>query len=192
MDLAKIVDEDGFCNSLFHFLGFDHVDYMDMSDYEGANVLHDLNHPLPGDLCDRYDFILDGGTTEHVFNVPQAFANYDRALRVGGQLLAMNPANNWLGHGFYQFGPELVWSYWRDAKRYIVHQCAINGMRDWYGRSEIVIEPPEARGMERDDQLRNKLGAGIYQLLYRVEKTAESDPSADAQQSDYRASWSKE
>jgi SAM-dependent methyltransferase len=190
-DLATIIDADGFCDSFFRLLGFGAVDYMDISDYEGANVLHDLNDPLPDALAGRYDFIFDGGTTEHVFDVPQAFRNYDRALRTGGQLMAMNPANNWPGHGFYQFGPEIVWSYWRDAAGYAVRDCTVIGMRDWYGRQAITVDPPEARGTERDDRLRTRVGTGISLLVYRVEKPAEATRGATAQQSDYRATWER-
>jgi hypothetical protein len=189
--LDKIIDPDGFCDSFFRILGFNRIDYMDVSGYEGANVIHDLNKPLPARLIGRYDFIFDGGTTEHVFDVPQAFENYDLALRTGGSLLAVNPANNWPGHGFYQFGPEVVWSYWRDVKNYKVHQCTINAMRDWYSRKQIVIAPPEARAMQRDHKLRSQLGDGIQLLVYLVEKSKETVRRSSAQQSDYRAQWQR-
>src|SRR5262245_39237303 len=75
-------------------LGFERVDVLDISDYEGANVLQDLNLPVPRDLHERYDLIVDGGTLEHVFNFPLAIENVMRMAKVGGDLLLTLPANN--------------------------------------------------------------------------------------------------
>lgn len=192
IDLEQIVDADGYCDSLFDFLGFEQTDYMDVSDYEGANVLHDLNSPLPQSLYSQYDFILDGGTSEHVFDIAEALRNYHRLLRKGGQLLAFNPANNWLGHGFYQIGPELVWSFWRDTLNYSVHDCAINAIRDWNSRQALNVATPEDRKQQRDDSLAKPRGEGIQLLVYRVEKMHDSehqDSVGAAQQTDYVMDW---
>jgi len=40
---------------------------MDFSAYEGADLVHNLNQPVVKSLEGRFNFILDGGTTEHVF-----------------------------------------------------------------------------------------------------------------------------
>jgi len=91
------------------FLGSEVVDAIDNSEYEGAALVHDLNKPVPGELDQGYDAIVDGGTLEHVFNFPTALANCMRLLRTGGRLFIFTPANNQLGHGFYQFSPELFY-----------------------------------------------------------------------------------
>jgi hypothetical protein len=51
--------------------------------------------------------VLDGGTLEHVFDFPTAIRNCMKMVALGGHLLCRTPANNYLGHGFYQFSPEL-------------------------------------------------------------------------------------
>lgn len=88
-------------------LGASLVEAADASSYEGAEVLHDFNEPVPNEWEQRYDLVLDGGTLEHVFNFPTAIRNCMRLLRVGGHLLLFTPANNYCGHGLYQFSPEL-------------------------------------------------------------------------------------
>ena len=98
LEIEKLIDSDGFCNSLSDFLGFKATDYMDVSKYEGANVIHDLNTHVPAYLHDKYDLVIDGGTIEHIFNVPSAFENVNKMLHVGGYFLAFNPCNNWVGH----------------------------------------------------------------------------------------------
>ena len=47
---------------------------------------------------------------EHVFNFPQAIKNCSELLKKNGQILHILPANNFSGHGFYQFSPEFYYS----------------------------------------------------------------------------------
>jgi hypothetical protein len=93
--------------TFLRLLGASTVEAADASAYEGADRLHDFNHPIPPEWEQQYDLVLDGGTLEHIFNLPVALANCMRLLRVGGRLLLYTPANNYCGHGFYQFSPEL-------------------------------------------------------------------------------------
>ena len=86
-------------------LGLRSLRALDFSDYEGADLIHDLNRPIPDSLRDRFDLIIDAGTTEHVFDVRQALTNYADMLRVGGRIFHSSPANNRLHHGFYQLSP---------------------------------------------------------------------------------------
>ena len=91
------------------FLGAEEIRAMDFSDYEGASILHDLNKPVGDELKNKFTFVLDGGTTEHVFNFPTALANAMEMVAVGGHLVIITGGNNFLGHGFYQFSPELFY-----------------------------------------------------------------------------------
>jgi SAM-dependent methyltransferase len=100
----------GFCESLLHdIIGFEKIDSIDNSDYEGASILHNMNHPIPSDMI-KYDFVLDLGTIEHIFNVPQVCENIINLLNVGGIFLSVNVNNNFSGHGIYQFSPEFYLS----------------------------------------------------------------------------------
>ena len=91
------------------FLGAEEITAMDFSDYEGASILHDLNKPVGDELKGKYTFVLDGGTTEHIFNFPVALANAMEMVEIGGHLVIITGGNNFLGHGFYQFSPELFY-----------------------------------------------------------------------------------
>ena len=97
----------GFADDLFRALGATSVHSLDASDYEGATLVHDLNQPIPAIWRDDYDVVYDGGTLEHVFNFPVALRNCMELVRPGGELFLHTPGNNWFGHGFYQFSPEL-------------------------------------------------------------------------------------
>ena len=98
--------ENRFSDALFRRLGASKIDSLDISSFEGATLIHDLNRPLPSDMAGRFSVVFDGGTLEHVFNCTTALASYMALPRVGGHLLIAVPSNNEMGHGFYQFSPE--------------------------------------------------------------------------------------
>lgn len=100
-------DERALLDPLLRTMGAPAVTSIDISDYEGADVVHDLNEPIPHELERRFTLLFDGGSLEHVFDVPQALENYMRMVDVGGHLIVHTMANNLFGHGFYQFSPEL-------------------------------------------------------------------------------------
>src|SRR5208282_438429 len=80
--------------SIFHVLGVEHVRALDHSDYEGAEVLHNLNKPLPKELESIADFIVDGSTLDNVFDPALALRNLSKLLRPGGRLLLVNMLSN--------------------------------------------------------------------------------------------------
>jgi SAM-dependent methyltransferase len=90
-------------------LGAKTTDSMDASSYEDATHIHDLNAPLPAHLKQQYDVVIDAGTLEHVFNFPQAIQNAMQMVKTGGTFISITIANNFFGHGFYQFSPELFY-----------------------------------------------------------------------------------
>ena len=58
-------------------------------------------------LKNKYTLVIDGGCLEHIFNFPVAIKNCMEMLQEGGHFIGITPANNLMGHGFYQFSPEL-------------------------------------------------------------------------------------
>src|SRR5438477_418150 len=76
----------------------------------GPHFPHDMNEPIPDKFKETYTAVLDGGSLEHVFNFPVAIKNCMEMVKVGGHYLAITPANNFFGHGFYQFSPELYFT----------------------------------------------------------------------------------
>jgi hypothetical protein len=88
-------------------LGAQEIRAMDSSGYEGAEIIHDLNEPVPDEFHERFTLLFDGGSLEHVFNVPVALASYMELVEVGGHVIILTSCNNYSGHGMYQFSPEL-------------------------------------------------------------------------------------
>lgn len=105
---AEFVD---FSEPFFQQLGCDDLATIDYSDYEGATVIQDMNKPVPDSLKNRFGVLIDSGSIEHMFNVPQAIFNYMQMVKNDGYLVLVNmPVNNHAGHGFYQFSPELFFN----------------------------------------------------------------------------------
>jgi hypothetical protein len=100
----------GYAEQLLTFLGAKDVHSFDISDFESATHLHDMNLEVPDRFKGQYSVVLDGGSLEHVFNFPTAIRNCMEMVSVGGHYLGITPANNCAGHGFYQFSPELFFS----------------------------------------------------------------------------------
>jgi hypothetical protein len=93
---------------LFELLGFSTLDSIDNSPYENATIIHNMNKPITTEK--KYDYIFDGGTTEHIFNMPQVYENIINLLEIGGIYCSVTVNNNFSGHGIYQFSPDFFMS----------------------------------------------------------------------------------
>jgi len=132
---------------LFTILGARQTSSIDFSDYEKATIIHDMNLPVPGELKNKYTAIVDGGTIEHIFNFPAAIKNCMEMLQTGGHYIGITPVNNLMGHGFYQFSPELYYNIFSEDNGFTVVKavmCTSDGKKlfsDWYE----VMNPKSVR-----------------------------------------------
>src|SRR5436190_3947788 len=76
---------DHYCEPLLiDCFGASRVDSIDNSAFERATFIHDFNRPIAPELRGRYDTVFDGGSLEHIFNLPQALVNCSLLCRPGG------------------------------------------------------------------------------------------------------------
>jgi len=99
------------CQALLTMMGADNVEAMDISDYEGADIIQDLNNPISKSLFEKYDAIVDSGTLEHIFDTPTALKNICDMLKPDGSLFLAYPCSNTIDHGFYSFSPTLFFDF---------------------------------------------------------------------------------
>ncbi len=137
--------ENGYAEPFYRWLGSEVVDSFDYSAYEQATHLWDMNQPLPAASEGQYDFVFDGGTLEHVFRYSDALREAMTLPKVGGIFLSATPANSYLGHGFYQFGPDLPFSVIREENGYHLENVHLIEMRHRAIFHE-VLPPCESRG----------------------------------------------
>jgi hypothetical protein len=102
----EISPNKAFAEKLLKCFNFNNIDSLDYSSYENATIIHNLNKPIPYHYK-KYDLIVDGGTIEHVFNLPQVFENIINLLDINGIFVSIACNNNYSGHGFYQYSPDV-------------------------------------------------------------------------------------
>jgi len=95
---------------------------LDISDYEGANIIHDMNNPIPERYHQSFDFIYNGSCMDNLFDPVSFIKNTSRMLKPGGRILHLEAMANVTG-AFLQFSPEWFFSYYainnfRDCKIY--------------------------------------------------------------------------
>jgi hypothetical protein len=161
------------------------VEAIDFSSYEGATVIHDLNTPVPKELRRAYDLIIDGGCLEHVFDIRQAIQNCVDMCEIGGTIVHILPANNFVGHGFWQFSPDAFYSIYSPGNGFSdteVVICRVGRFSTWfrvknfYGQRRVNINSPSQ----------------LY-VLVRTVRNEEGDTEIRPQQSDYvERQWSSE
>lgn len=164
-------------------MGCRHLDSLDASGFEGATVVHDLNQPVPPALVGRYDAVCDAGTLEHVFDFPGAIRNCMSMVRVGGHLLLFTTANNYFGHGFYQFSPELFFRVLNASNGFQTERVVAVE----YGPRRRHFEVSDPESIRRRANLINSFPVLLFVQARRVEEKPllRTIP----QQSDYVAMW---
>lgn len=80
--------------AMLRLLGATNVRALDHSSYENADIIHDLNLPLPDELKGCADLIIDGSTLDNIFNPAMALKNFAEMLRPGGRLFTFNTYSN--------------------------------------------------------------------------------------------------
>ncbi|MGH7249937.1 MAG: class I SAM-dependent methyltransferase [Minisyncoccia bacterium] len=140
LTISKLADKNGRDASwLWRELKAARVDSLDAGDYEGANIVHDLNNPLPVNFNGLYDAVIEGGTLEHVFNFPTAIKTAMELVKPGGRIFMVTPTNNYCGHGFYQFSPELFFRIFSPDNGFKVERMIIyrlGPLSRWYEVSD--------------------------------------------------------
>lgn len=154
------------------------VDSIDNSGFEGASIIADLNQPIPA--LGKFDTIIDGGSTEHIFDIAQVYRNIGKLAEVGGQVVHIVPANQFCGHGFWQMSPELFFSMYSVENGFSDTEVFVADLYDesnWYA----VGRPGAGKRIEITSR------SPLY-LLVRAVKNGEVARQI-VQQSDYAFAW---
>jgi len=162
----------GYAEEFLRFLGAKDVHSFDISDYEGATYLHDMNKGLPERFKEKYTMVLDGGSLEHIFNLPTAMKNFMEMAQVGGHYIGLTLGNNFMGHGFYQPSHELYFNVFTRANGFeLVDVIASEDRRTskWFA----IKNPASAR---RRATLTNTVPVFLFVVAKRVKKTAIFEP----------------
>lgn len=183
---ASLLSRDrGFAEPLLEYCGAGSVDSLDVSAYEGATIVHDMNLPLPDRLRERYTLVVDGGSLEHVFHYTVALRNCMEAVASGGHFATITPANNLMGHGFYQLSPELFFRALSPENGFEMVRLALFET-PWNGSWFEVADPQQVHS-------RVELSGGRPAYLLVCARRVSVRPVFEGtpQQSDYSALWNE-
>jgi SAM-dependent methyltransferase len=178
-----LTQAEGFAEPLLELLGAQRICSIDASAYEGASVLHDMNLPIPEGFKQSFSLVIDAGSLEHVFNFPTAIKNCMEMVAEGGHLLLMTPANNFMGHGFYQFSPELFFRIFSGRNGFEVDRvivCETSPKASWYE----VMDPAQAGRRVELTTIRP-----TYLMVQARRVRLNAIFTEAPQQSDYTALW---
>ena len=174
-----------YAEDFFRLLGAERISAIDFSDFEGAQILHDMNYPVPNSLIDSFDLVVDGGTLEHIFDLPTSLRNAARMVRPNGWFISLTQTNNFCGHGFYQFSPELFYRFFCPNNGYETEDCLI-----W---EDIPRSPfyrvPDPDAIQTRINLTSKFGT---YMMVQARRIGPVNPDFVPQQSDYVRLWDKQ
>jgi hypothetical protein len=108
--------------SFLQSLGANSYSAVDISSYEGADIICDLSRPVAPELYSRFDFIFDGSSLDNIFNPAEALMNISRMLRPGGRVVILEHGSMFAGP-FTAFSPGWFFDFfavnkYRDCKVY--------------------------------------------------------------------------
>jgi SAM-dependent methyltransferase len=168
-----------FCEDLLiEQFGATSVTSFDASDYEHATIVHDMNKPLNHDR--QYDTVIDLGTLEHIFDLAVALKNIAMLCKPNGRIIHSLPANNYNGHGFWQFSPELFFSLYATSNGFAdteVYIAELDDEQNWWK----AAVPANGVRVEYTSASRS------YVLALTRKQAAKTGQTV--QQSDYVVNW---
>lgn len=109
--------------TFFGMLGVEKVYAIDHSDFEGADILINLNVDLPKKHEESVDFLYGGSVCDNVFDPAMYIRNIAKLLKPGGRVLDTNVASN--EHHLYMCPPPIwyfdyfVMNSFADCKLYV-------------------------------------------------------------------------
>ena len=113
-------------------LGAREMRSLDVSDYEQATDIWDLNDPLPDHLRHQFTAVIDGGTLQSVFNFSTALRNVMELVAPDGMLIIVGPCNNCSGNNFYQYSPDLFFRALSKENGFEIVRVLVQDRRGWY------------------------------------------------------------
>lgn len=178
--------------TLFRALGFSEVRSLDVSSWEGADFIADLNLPLPPELHGRFDAVFEAGTIQHVFHLPQVLANIHALLKEGGRAIhGMATSSNHVDHGFYMYSPTLFHDFYSD-NGWQIDAAFFYEFAPFWHRHRFESAPWKIYRYEAgclDALAYGGMGAAQLALFFAVTKKSGARADVIPQQSYFRRFW---
>lgn len=116
---------------------------VDVSAYEGANIVHDMCTPVPGELHGRFSFIFNGSCMDNLSNPGAFLVNTSRMLAPGGVVIHIEHGSRARG-AYLMYSPDYFFDFYAnnryaDCKVYMAvhegnHRYQPWNIFQWYPR----------------------------------------------------------
>jgi hypothetical protein len=80
----------------------------DINKLEGASEIKDFDNPI--NYKEKFDIFFDGGSLQHIFNIPQALKNIIKMTKLNGTIIHTVTFDGFQGFGLYQLSPEIFFN----------------------------------------------------------------------------------
>lgn len=155
---------------------------LDVSAYEGAEIVHDLNTTLPAKYHDIADFIFNGSCLDNLFDPANAIKSLSKMLRPGGRIVHLEHGSP-IQDAFLCYSPEWFFDFYAvngyaDCQTFV---CTFPyGMQhEWYVSDWQPYSGAKAKGAS--------LGIGHFINIVIAEKDSGSTDDQTPIQSHYRS-----
>jgi len=198
IDHATRAAGDGLITDRAFFSLFSGAEYncLDISGYEGANIIADLCQPLPAGLEEGFDFIVEGSCLDNLFDPAAAIRNLARLLKPDGRIVLFERASRvhhvYLAYSLAWFHDYFAVNDFADCQVYLVQwENLVRGRWDLYHYSPAMTRDGEMRYFGQD---RYHFPFRDAHALVIAEKQAASTWSRTPVQYQYRpdAPWRSE
>jgi len=100
---------------------------LDVTDYEGAEIIHDMGLPIPEKYYGKYDFVYNGSCLDNMFNPGVAMINISKLLKPKGRSVNIESASS-RNSPYIMFSPGWFYDYYvvNKYKRAHIYLAAIN------------------------------------------------------------------
>jgi SAM-dependent methyltransferase len=101
----------------------------DLSAYEGADFVFNVCEEVPDDLVGRFDFVIDGGSLDNVFDPARMLRNMSKMLKPGGRAFTFAWSNSYAS-AYLKITPDWIMDYYAanefaDCKVYVAKHPSI-------------------------------------------------------------------
>ncbi|MDA1192837.1 MAG: hypothetical protein O3A46_14280, partial [Candidatus Poribacteria bacterium] len=84
---------------------------VDITDYEEANIIHDMAQPIGAEHVDRFDFMYNGSCMDNMSNPGQFLVNTSKMLRPGGRIIHLEHGTPVSG-AYIMYSPDFFFDFY--------------------------------------------------------------------------------
>jgi hypothetical protein len=150
------------------------IGVLDISDYEGADIVWDLNKAVPKILHSSFDFVYDSSVIDNIFNPGQGISNIHSLLKPGGRYIGIN-MNSFFPGSMVSCHPEWFYSFfavngYSDVKVYLTEQIHEKNGRFEFPTNLFRYQPNYTRKDNYNYLDAVKSTNGVYRSIIIAEK----------------------